>query len=84
VRLSSVLVAALLCAAVVRAAPPVKEKVCFPRRTNSNLAEVRYDLYDPDSDDPFTVTVLFSSDGGSEVASWYPEKKHGLFTYYLL
>jgi uncharacterized protein with WD repeat len=28
--------------------------------------------------------VQFSSSGGNEISSWYPEKKHSLFTYFFL
>jgi hypothetical protein len=50
VRLSSVLVVASLCAAVVRAAPPVVENVWFSQRTNSDgtitLAELGFYVRD--------------------------------------
>ena len=29
-------------------------------------------------------TVVFASNSGEQIASWYPEKKHTLFTYYFL
>ncbi|PIX92787.1 MAG: hypothetical protein COZ25_14010, partial [Ignavibacteria bacterium CG_4_10_14_3_um_filter_37_18] len=29
-------------------------------------------------------TVIFSSAGGEQVSSWYPEKRHSLYTYYFL
>ena len=29
-------------------------------------------------------TIVFTSTGGDQVSSWYPEKKHSLFTYYFL
>ena len=29
-------------------------------------------------------SVIFTSAGGDQVSSWYPEKKHSLFTYYYL
>ena len=28
--------------------------------------------------------TVFSSSSGDQVSSWYPEKKHSLFTYYFL
>jgi len=29
-------------------------------------------------------TIVFTSAGGDQVSSWYPEKQHSLFTYYFL
>jgi uncharacterized caspase-like protein len=29
-------------------------------------------------------SVVFSSSASRQISNWYPEKKHGLFTYYFL